>query len=398
MTEATRSTTAAWPSARLAYCTNVHAGATLAQAKEQLARHATAVRAALDVPWLDLGLWLSARAVHEVMEQESGARRFRAWLDEHGLRAVTINGFPYGDFHASSVKESVYEPHWANARRLLFTTALADILVDLLHDDQREASISTLPLGWRLRFSLDGCGSSLGLAGAQLTQFARHAARLEERTGICIHIDLEPEPGCMLDTARDVTEFFDRVLRQRPGEPDLRRYIRVCHDTCHAAVMFEDQATVLQAYRDAGVLVGKVQLSSAIECPASDRAFRALRHFDEPMYLHQTCVLDGTGERHFFKDLGHAFDQAPDGLWRTHFHVPLHVEQIGMGGVLATTQSDVRSCLGAIRPGDAIGTYEVETYAWNALPLEHRAASLAKGIAQELRWASARLRERGILG
>jgi sugar phosphate isomerase/epimerase len=382
--------------ATLGYCTNVHAGATLAQAKEQLDRHATAVRRELGVEWLDIGLWLSARSVFELKEQASGVERLRAWLDERGLRVFTINGFPYGDFHADRVKQAVYEPNWANARRLLFSIDLADILVGLVHPGRREAGISTLPLGWRLSFSLEGCGSSVGLASAQLEQFARHAQRLEDRTGICVHLDLEPEPGCMLDTSRDVTGFFDQVLRRRAGEPDLRRYIRVCHDTCHAAVMFEDQADVLKAYRDAGVRVGKVQLSSAIECPSSDRAFRALRHFDEPVYLHQTCVLDGAGERHLYTDLDRAFDHAPDGLWRTHFHVPLYADRIGQGGVLGTTQADVVSCLAAIRTEDGITDFEAETYAWGALPIEHRTTSLAEGIALELRWAAARMDECGL--
>ena len=144
--------------ATLGYCTNVHAGATLAQAKEQLDRHATAVRRELGVEWLDIGLWLSARAVFELKEQASGVERLRAWLDERGLRVFTINGFPYGDFHADRVKQAVYEPNWANARRLLFSIDLADILVGLVHPGRREAGISTLPLGWRLSFSLEGCG------------------------------------------------------------------------------------------------------------------------------------------------------------------------------------------------------------------------------------------------
>ena len=60
--------------ATLGYCTNVHAGATLHEAKEQLDRHATAVRRELGVEWLDIGLWLSARAVAGWRCRRAGSR------------------------------------------------------------------------------------------------------------------------------------------------------------------------------------------------------------------------------------------------------------------------------------------------------------------------------------
>ena len=76
--------------------------------------------------------------------------------------------------------------------------------------------------------------------------------------------------------------------------------------------------------------------------------------------------------------------------------MPLYADRIGQGGVLGTTQADVVSCLAAIRPEDGITDFEAETYAWGALPIEHRTTSLAEGIALELRWAAARMDECGL--
>jgi len=45
---------------------------------------------------------------------------------------VTLNGFPYGDFHAERVKEEVYRPDWADVRRHHYTLDLAHILCELL--------------------------------------------------------------------------------------------------------------------------------------------------------------------------------------------------------------------------------------------------------------------------
>jgi sugar phosphate isomerase/epimerase len=252
---------------------------------------------------LPLGLWLSARSAEQLTESIGGGAELRDRLAAVGLSIVTLNGFPYQDFHGSEVKLRVYEPHWANTRRALHTQRLADLLPDLLMPGMRTASISTLPLGWRALFSQEGCGASVGIASALLEQTVRHLARIEDRTGIRITVDLEPEPGCMLDRAADVVSFFEHALQPRRGEPDPRRYIGVCHDVCHAAVMFEDQRAVLRAYRTAGISVNKIQVSSAVVATGNAESLVALAAFSEPRYLHQTCVRSPDGGVTFFEDI-----------------------------------------------------------------------------------------------
>ncbi len=390
----------------LGYCTNVHSGGTLANTLAALDRHATAVRAIVKPTGLmPIGLWLSAHAAQEVQSDPDGTSRLRDWLLNRGLVVFTMNGFPYGDFQSNHRgelgKKSVYEPNWANVRRALYTMGLADILAGLLPDATiapaiaGEGSISTLPLGWRSTFTQEGCGASVGLASAQLEQVARHLKRIEDSTGVCIHLDLEPEPGCAMDRASHVVDFFDQCIRPSAGLVDPRRYLRVCHDICHSAVMFEPQTEALETYRRGGVRIGKVQVSSAISCDGSEGSFRALREFDEPKFLHQTCALDGKGEVHFFEDLERAFDEAPNGVWRVHFHVPVDVDSLGP---LGTTQREIGEFLGAVRPDDGIHHFEVETYAWNVLPMEHRRESLARGIADELIWTGAQLKRFGLSG
>ena len=43
------------------------------------------------------------------------------WLDQHNCYVFTINGFPYGKFHGTRVKEKVYLPDWTSAERVDFT-------------------------------------------------------------------------------------------------------------------------------------------------------------------------------------------------------------------------------------------------------------------------------------
>ena len=63
--------------------------------------------------------------------------------------------------------------------------------------------------------------------------------------------------------------------------------------------MFEDQAEMFRRYDEAGIKIGKVQVSNAIRVDfdaLSERekpeALRQLKAFEEDRYLHQTCIRD----------------------------------------------------------------------------------------------------------
>lgn len=373
-------------SAGVAYCTNLLPGADLASALAELEGRAQRLRELVRPAGpLLLGLWLSARAATELDDPERVRRLRDRWLDR-GLAVVGMNGFPYGDFHAARVKHSVYEPDWTQPARRDFTLRLARILVDLLPPDRRRASISTLPIGWRANLGLDSCGGAIALAAAQLERMAEDLARIESKRGVRISLDLEPEPGCLLDRPRHVVELFGLASLDR-----WRRHLGVCHDVCHAAVMFDGQGEALGAYRRAGIRVGKVQVSSALACDGSPAAVAALGRFDEPRYLHQTCVLEGDEVR-LYEDLPEALPRLCGHRSRTHFHVPIHLDRIGP---LETTRDEIDACLAALTPDDPSDDppdLEIETYAWDVLPSELKPQDLAEGMATEIRWLSGRMR------
>jgi sugar phosphate isomerase/epimerase len=379
----------------LGYCTNVHAGRDWATTRANLERYAAAVKA-LHCPErsLPVGLWLSHASVME-LTQRDGENELRALLARLGLEAFTFNGFPYGDFHAGTVKHAVYEPTWDQPERAAYTLALARLHAAIAAGPC-ERSISTLPLGWgdpsRAMADLDAAMYNLRMVAEQLA--AQH-----EETGVLVHVDIEPEPGCIVETSGDVVGLFERLLRGTKDETIIRRHLRVCHDICHAAVMFEDQTDVLAKYRSAGIKVGKVQISSALRLDLrgkSDRervdAIANLKPFAEDRYLHQTVIEEGD-VRTYFEDLPLALEQygrsdrAGD-EWRVHYHLPVFLER---AGELGTTQAMINQCLAAIEPDDEVNHYEVETYTWEVLPGELRAMGLAEGIARELGWVGEHL-------
>jgi sugar phosphate isomerase/epimerase len=373
------------------YCTNVHAGTTLEATRANLARHAVAVKAQYSPDRaMGIGLWLSAQAAQELAGR-GGAAEFRDWLSERGLVPYTFNGFPYGDFHQEVVKHRVYEPTWWQPERLEYTQRLIDLQHALLPEGM-EASISTLPIAWGTP-----CPdrAEQELAGQQLRQAAQYMHALEERTGRLIYLCLEPEPGCVFSFADDAVHFFQWQLLDREDDEIVRRHLRICHDVCHAAVMFEDQASVLRKYRDAGIKVGKVQVSAALrmdldlfEPPSAEPradAIRQLASFAEDRYLHQT-VVRSQGDDVFYQDLTDALAAErddPQGEWRVHFHVPIYWHEFGR---LQSTQEQIGQCLAAMKNCSDCRHFEVETYAWGVLPPELKQPDLAAGIAEELRW------------
>lgn len=373
------------------YCTNVHAGADLAQTRANLERYAFAVRQHFNpAGQLGIGLWLSASSARQML-QEDRLQQWAEWLNRACLEPFTLNGFPYGDFHQRVVKHQVYHPTWAEPARRDYTLDLIRIL-EVLRKPGLSGSISTLPIAWgEPRPGKD----LLNRAAEHLAQCADELARLEQKSGRFICLCLEPEPGCVLQRSEDIVDFFERHLLPGRDEKVLRRYLQVCHDVCHAAVMFEEQAEVLHRFHQAGIGVGKVQVSSAVALPL-DRlppeergvALSQLAEFNEDRYLHQTNVRSrGDAAPVFYEDLPRALEAAgpgpATGEWRVHFHVPVYLQQFGR---LQALQQPILECLRTTKDLGNPEVFEVETYAWGVLPAELQQPDLAAGIAQELAW------------
>lgn len=377
---------------QIGYCTNVHAGADLDATRANLAEHALAVKRSIspDRPF-GVGLWLSSAAVGELLARQEVAE-FAAWLADVGLVPFTLNGFPYCDFHQEAVKHEVYRPTWYERARLDYTLGLIDILDGLLPEGV-EGSISTLPIQWGTpRPTVD----QLATVGTNLLAVVQRLSRLEAERGRLIYLAIEPEPGCVLQRSDDVVRFFQEFLLQQGNERQVRRHLRVCHDICHAAVMFEEQVEALRRYQAAGIGIGKVQVSSAVILPLDriqpgdrEAATDQLRGFAEDRYLHQTTVRRSSDEAPlFYDDLPNALQSmdsatALHGEWRVHFHVPIYLERFGL---LETSRPQILQCLKATRDLPDLRHFEVETYAWSVLPEALRQPRLADGIAEELRW------------
>lgn len=373
------------------YATNVHPGRNLAELRTSLLGSAAEVARRVGGGPLPLGVWLSAETVRQLTERPDEADRLRDDLAQAGLQIAAVNAFPYGNFSAERVKTQVYEPHWANARRALYTLAAAELLPRLLPRGTAHASMTTLPLGWRPRFSAEGCGASVGLASAQLEQVARGLARIEARSGLRITLDLEPEPGCAIQTFDELCGFMQHCLRPRQGDACLSRHLGACVDLCHAAVMSEAPERPFRACSRSGVGVHRVQVSAALSGGATAEELAALARFSEPRWLHQVVTGDHAEPR-VWADIDDFLESRPSQPWRCHFHVPVFLQAFEG---LRTTQASIEPALEAMAQLPEPPFVEVETYAWSRLPGK-AAESLEAGIAREILHTRGLLAKRGV--
>jgi len=254
-------------------------------------------------------------------------------------------------------------------------------------------------------FSRDGV-ARLAAITEHLVRHVAHLAGIAARNGQTISLALEPEPCCYLETIDETVAFFKERLFSRDGvarlaaltglstagaEAVMRRHIGVCYDVCHAAVEFEYPKASLARLRAEGILIGKLQLSSALKVAALDaESARHLAAFAEPVYLHQ-AVQKANGLLTRFVDLPQALaagGAAAGAELRVHFHVPVFLEQMEHFG---TTQAFLAQILAQHRADPVSRHLEVETYTWDVLPKAYRTAELGAAIARELDWVKAQL-------
>ena len=385
--------------AHLTYCSNIHPGESWAEVRANIERYFPAVRDRVAPETLfGVGLRLSARAARELGEGNALAE-FRSLLTRNNLYVFTINGFPYGTFHGTRVKEEVYLPDWRDEERLRYTDELAELLVQLLPDGV-EGSISTVPGAFKP--AMQAGGADVEKIADNMLQHVAKLVDIKRRSGRHIALSIEPEPFCFLETIDESVGFFqqhlfsaDAVRRvceltgldDKAAAAALREHVGLCLDLCHAAVEFEDAAACVRKLQEAGIRVTKLQISAGLRLPElTPKAVNALKQFDDPVYLHQVVEQGPDGIKRYAdlpEALATATGKADGREWRVHCHVPIFMDDLGE---FSSTRSFISEVLAIHKRNPVSAHLEVETYTWNALPEHLRAGGMELAIARELSW------------
>ena len=389
----------------LTYCSNIHPGEHWPEVFANLETYIPPLKSrfAPKDPF-GIGLRLANPASQELLEGDA-LSRLKEWLDQNDLYVFTLNGFPYGGFHRQVVKDEVYAPDWSTAERQTYTVRLARILAALLPQGI-DGGISSVPVSYKPWFKKkqdrDSC---LEQSSMQLARTVQALLELQNESGKWIHLDLEPEPDGMLENSTDVIEFFEQWLLPKGGahlagaldvsvtraQEHILRHIGICYDTCHFAVSYEKPHEVLERFKQAGIRIGKIQISAALKlklqasAQARQSALERLEPFAESTYLHQVVEKRANGTFHTYSDLIDALphlSETPGQEWRIHFHVPIFIEDYQ---TVQSTQEDIKTVLELLQANPVCPHLEIETYTWEVLPADMK-MDLSASIEREYEW------------
>jgi sugar phosphate isomerase/epimerase len=385
----------------LCYCSNAVPIGRGGSATERLAEMASTfrgVRDALELPGdvpLHLGLWIDAETAAILSSDKRELASLRRLLEKSNLRVATLNAFPFGTFHGKEIKTAVYLPDWTGEERVEYTIRCAEILDGLPLSDNGTAPISTLPGGYRAAFD-DIPRAERKIAG-NILRTAEALLEIREKRGVNAPLAVEMEPDCLWETPAEFADFHGRLL----SGAEAAEMIGVCHDTCHQELVEGSPGSALDILASSGIQVLKIQASAAIQADIRfpEKAAEEFADLAENSYLHQTRVFrgDGSVSARFpdipsdAGDLADAFAAAgSEGKAVAHFHVPLHLDELG--GALATAREELRAALSAVAAGKAdVPVVEIETYTYAVLPERAARRSVPESIAMEMAWTKERL-------
>ncbi len=395
----------------LTYCTNIHPGEDWSQVFANLQQYIPPLKEKLSPKQpFGIGLRLADAASRELLQGNS-LQEFKSWLNEHDLYVFTLNGFPYGGFHLQVVKDKVYAPDWSKGERVDYTLRLTTILAELL-PNEIEGSISTVPLSYKPWFEGDRVLEDKVTSSAtiHIAQVVAQMVQIRATTDKVLHLNLEPEPDGLIENAQEVINYFEKYLlpiagkylaenlgiSQAAAQVLLLEHVRVCYDTCHFSVEYENPASVFKRFQEAGIQIGKIQISAALKAQLpQDRSKRLLirdrlQPFAESTYLHQVIARHPDGKLQHYRDLATALpflEESTACEWRTHFHVPLFINDYQL---LRSTQDDIVTVFELLQNNDICHHLEIETYTWEVLPPQMK-VDIAASIQREYEWVLSKL-------
>ncbi len=389
----------------LTYCTNIHPGETWTDHFAALQQNFPAIKDEVspNAP-MGIGLRLSNIASIELIKKEE-LQIFKEWLKKNDAYVFTMNGFPYGGFHNTIVKDKVHAPDWTTQERAEYTKRLFTILAELLPENM-DGGVSTSPLSYRYWFdTAEELAVAKKTAAQNILKITGNLIDINKKTGKILHLDIEPEPDGLLETGAEFIEWFQKDLlpagtkqiaaifavSDDEAEKMIKEHVRLCYDICHFAIGYEPHAAIIKQLQQAGIKVGKIQISAALKAEmTNDTSYclqikEAFTKFNEPTYLHQVIASKSDPGFLRYPDLPQALADVENPSvkeWRAHFHVPVFEKDFG---VLQSTQSDICEVLELHKNNMITPHLEVETYTWEVLP-EALKLPLQKSISRELNW------------
>tara|TARA_R110002050_G_scaffold109796_5_gene221203 strand:+ start:12675 stop:13868 length:1194 start_codon:yes stop_codon:yes gene_type:complete len=389
----------------LSYCSNIHPGEDWENTFFNLKEYVPKIKEELSKNTnFGIGLRLSNKASKQLAEGNN-LTDFKYWLSENNCYVFTMNGFPYGDFHDTEVKDKVHSPDWTTRERVDYTKRLFAQLAEILPEGI-SGGISTSPISYKHWYTSNKeVATAFEIGSTHLAELVLYLYQLENTTGRYMHLDIEPEPDGLIENTQEFLTFYNNYLlpiaikviiskldlAQHEAEDLIKKHITLCYDICHYSLAFEEPSYTFEEMKKQGITIGKIQVSSALKIVFGEgneaEIWDSLKRFNEPTYLHQ--VTEKIGEQvKVYNDLPMLLEQKKSHKeLRAHFHVPIFLDSFDN---LYSTQDQIIKTLSYLKSNNVTEHLEVETYTWGVLP-ETLKLDLDQSIIRELRWLKDRI-------
>jgi hypothetical protein len=393
------------PYGHLTYCSNIHTGEGWQEHFSELKKNIPRIKKSVSPnAKMGIGLRLANQASIELSESQN-LELFKNWLAENDCYVFTMNGFPYGGFHDTVVKDNVHSPDWTKLERVDYTNRMFEILAKILPNDLLEGGISTSPLSYRFWWkNTNELEKATRIATQNILSVVDNLLIIKDKYNKILHLDIEPEPDGILENSAEFIDWYNNFLlpmgeehfttkgfSQSKSQAIIRTHVQLCFDICHFGVSYEEPQEVVDKLISQDIRIGKIQISSALKIDFSTdemAKMEAIAKYNEPTYLHQVIAKKRDGSFEKFRDLKpalEAFEMGKYAEWRVHFHVPLFLEKYNL---LSSTQSEIVKTLNIQKQKPFTNHLEIETYTWSVLPTEFQ-MPLNESIIREIEWVQA---------
>lgn len=338
------------------------------------------------------------------------AESLAAELHAHGLTLAGISGVGI----QAGRKGAIHVPDWRTEERLGFMFRASNLAADVLTGAWDESpgqpeepvpstfSLTTNALSHRSMVDVDMPGNWAALT-LNVVRVVQHLIGIRERTGITIHMDLEVEPGSLLRNTDDIERFYRNWLLTRgaamlsdrmqvegsTAAEEILRHVRLALDTAHAAVVFDDPETSLDRLQAMGIMIGRLQVSAALEVTVPDDPAELVSHLQQlssDTLLQQVWAMrDGeiVARHEDLPDAVAAIGKSAGHTWRIHTHAPLLADRFGI--YRATRDVAAAWLRGVVARGMEPPLIELRSANWALLPADDR-APLEELISHEASW------------
>ncbi len=347
-----------------------------------------------------VSLRISNASATTLVNSKAERDKLKKFLADNDMYIYTVNAFVFGAFKNTQVKEQVYEPDWSGEERTQYTINVARILADVV-PPEISPSIQSAPLGFKPKSNskavVDKYTENVVRVAAELVKLEQQTGRTDP-TGAGAGAVLLPR-----DDRRD-DRLLHRIISTAARRPRGWRSCQACRSPKRSSRSGNSSASFTtsaisrsftrtsrlscQKLVDAGVPIFKFQEAAAMRVPqVTQKIVDVLKNrFSKTIYLTQTFEKkDGKINRYLnLEDAFAAWEKDPGPReWRTHFHVPVFLDDLGDFG---TTRFAIEDALKFHKKMPISRQLEIETYTWDVLPDHLKTGDIVDYVSREIEW------------